>query len=891
MFSAFRSTISMALVGSLMLAILSLPRPALADAAPASVVISGTVIDQHSSLPVADVSLDLERDTAVVAKATSDRDGKFAFAPQPLGVYAILLSAVGYATERSDDIVAYGAGASVTLTMRRAETTNDAHVLGHVVANGRAATLQTTTTIQQQVDPEVMLRTNQIRVAESLAKLPGVNFIGQDSAVGDDIAIDIRGLKPSETQVMLDGHPIGPFGVYPGSIGGGSGAYDFQDSPLFAIQNTVITYGSGATGLYGVDAVGGAVDLQTLNPSIAPQFITKYGTGGQGKQLFAAQMTGTENKLGYVLLHGVVGTYGDFFPQVVAQTGARGNDFTSATLAKDTYLVTGDYLLRNDLVKLRWAFTPKTSLTLTGYSATSWDDKSGNGDNDYITYPYALHQALANPNCSTPQVPSGITVTLDSGPTCVSPQQYAAGASGPAGGGQDPFQALRSQDYHLRYLASVGHNQFVLDTFIDNYGQTRQRPPSNINGPSVNALNNVYHAFGALASDDIAIGNNDLGFGIYSQRQYFNGNTLTGAGFVPNAALFSKLDSFFIRDAFAPTDKISYFMNAWVKHSLLGGNSFDPRLSIVYQPTSANVFRLTGGGSSADPAPIAVTLTGSGGINPGNCKTFGIGTVPSAGEQPEKAHDLEASFAHRWIDDTTSQVTLYDTNEINTIFEGSAPAANYLNVINTFGPNYLQGVYNRIESICPNFAPPNPPPTIADLTVSTNLNLATARARGMELAQRLRVNPHLFFDGYFDAQSTTIFDAPTFLLQDNPTLIPGSQLPKIPLHKWGVNGDFSTPYGMDLYMDYTHYDSNNDLNRPAYGIADISLTQQLKGGTSFNIGISNVFNQYVDTYGRIGLGVFVPENQFGTDTSGLAQGSERFGLSPAALSVTVTQRL
>ena len=159
----------------------------------------------------------------------------------------------------------------------------------------------------------------------------------------------------------------------------------------------------------------------------------------------------------------------------------------------------------------------------------------------------------------------------------------------------------------------------------------------------------------------------------------------------------------------------------------------------------------------------------------------------------------------------------------------------------------------------------------------------------MEFAQRLRVNPHLLFDGYYDAQPTTIFDAPTFLLQDNPTLIPGSQLPKIPLHKWGVNGDFSTPNGLDLYMDFTHYDSNNDLNRPAYGIADISLTQELKGGTSFNIGISNVFNQYVDTYGRIGLGVFVPENQFGTDTSGLAQVQNA---SDSWLpSVTVTQRL
>jgi outer membrane receptor protein involved in Fe transport len=153
------------------------------------------------------------------------------------------------------------------------------------------------------------------------------------------------------------------------------------------------------------------------------------------------------------------------------------------------------------------------------------------------------------------------------------------------------------------------------------------------------------------------------------------------------------------------------------------------------------------------------------------------------------------------------------------------------------------------------------------------------------------MNQHLYFDGYYDAQSTTIFDAPVFLLKANPTLIPGSQLPKIPLHKWALNGDFSTLYGLDLYMDYTHYDGNNDLNRPAYGIADVSLTQQLKAGTSLNIGISNLFNQYVDTYGRIGFGVFIPENQYGTDPNGLAQGTERFGLSPEALTVTLTQRI
>ncbi len=91
---------------------------------------------------------------------------------------------------------------------------------------------------------------------------------------------------------------------------------------------------------------------------------------------------------------------------------------------------------------------------------------------------------------------------------------------------------------------------------------------------------------------------------------------------------------------------MSYFLNVWFKHSLVGGNSFDPRLSIVYRPTPHDVVRLTGGVASADPAPIAFELTGAGGINPGNCQLSRLGSLPTPGELPEKAKDIEGSIAH-----------------------------------------------------------------------------------------------------------------------------------------------------------------------------------------------------------------------------------------------------
>jgi len=892
--SATTTTLRTTLLGLVLLVLGAVP--ALADnplpSSPGTVAITGSVVDRDGSIPISGATVELVQNTTIVASTKADQFGAFTLPAVKPGTYVIVVRAQGYGTVRSDAIQVTTDTVNLSLIMQRTQTAGAVRTIGHIVVSSHAAGLQTTTTIQSVADPKLAQRTNQIRMAETLGKLPEVNLIGLDSAVGDDISIDIRGLKPSETQVLLDGHPIGPLGVYPGDIGGGVGGFNYQDSPLFATESTLVTYGSGATGLYGVDAVGGSVDMQTLNPTLRSTGELQYGIAEQGKQVFGVQATGTSDKIGYAMAYGVTGTYGDFPRQIIAQTGLRGNDWTTAKLAGSTYEVTGDYMLRNFLGKMRYSFSPNTSLTLTGYSATSWDDKTGNGDNDFISPEFATFQAQSNTNCVTSSGAAGITVTTDTGAACLTPKQYGQGASGPAGGGPGAFQALGNQDYHARLLTVFGKNQVAVDGFIDNFSQNRQRSASFVNGPDA-VLTNIYHTIGGLISDSITGNKNDFGFGYYQQRQYTNGNSINGAAspaFIPHSALLSKLQSFFVRDAYAPTQQLSFFLNAWEKKSLIGGWSFDPRLSVVYRPEPADVIRLTGGGASADPAPIAVDLTGPGGINPGNCQQFSLGTVPSSGVLPEKSTDIEASFAHREFADTITQFTLYDTNERNTIFEGQAPAANYLDILNEFGgATYLAAAIAHVTSVCPNFTPSNPA-TIANFFINSNLNLATSRARGFELSQRVRVDPHFFVDGYWNTQSTTIFDAPDSLLMNNPTLIPGSQLPKIPLHKWGLAANLTTSRGGELYVDYVQVDSNNELARASYGEASLALTQQIAPHTFVNLGVSNLFNQVVDNYGRIGLGSFIPENHFGVDSTGVNQGSERFGLSPAAVSFTVIER-
>lgn len=852
--------------------------------------ISGVVISQDSGLPIAGAHLDLLHGANVVEKTDSDTSGRFEFPPVPEAIYNIQISATGYQTALSDNIALAGGPASVSLTLARTQASSSRSLKTIAHTSTRASGLQTTTTIQQQLDPSIIQKVGDLRAAESLSKLPGVNLVGWDSAIGDDIAVDIRGLKNSETQVLLDGHPIGPLGVYPASIGGGQGGYDYQVAPTFALQNLLVVYGAGATGLYGVDAVGGAVDFQTLDPTQQPAGAVQIGYGSQGKQQFAAQATGTLGKFSYIFLHGVEGAYGNFPGAIISETGDRGGDFTTPTQQGITYWVSGDYALRNDLGKLVYAFSPVTTLTLTGYSATSWDDKTGEGDNDFVTYQKAFWDALTSSNCTTSGGKAGITVTTNAGSQCDTLAQYAAGDSGPAGGGPGAFQALANQDYHVRFNTTDGDNNVVVDWFADNYSQDRERPQSFLNGP-IAILNEDYRSFGELASDDIATGNNDVGFGLFSDDQYTNGDNISGNVKFVHAAVVDRLQSVFVRDVYSVGRNLQLFLNSWWKHSNIGGNSFDPRLSVVYRVTPSDVLRVTGGKSSADPAPVPLVITGVGGIGQGNCKLFSLGTVQSPGEQPERATDVEASYSHRFFADTTVQAVIYDTNEINTVFEGQEPASSFPALMAALGPSYLGAVYSHIESICPNLAPPNPPPTLANLLWSTNVNLSTSRARGVELSAHVRALPHLAIDGYWDTQSAVVDNAPAFLLINNPTLVNGAQLQGIPLHKFGIAIDASTVHGGDFYIDYTHLDGNNSLNRPPFGWADAAISQAITGSLSLNLGVTNVFNTDYQRYGYIGLGVYVPENQYGTDPNAIAQGTEEFGILPRAFMLSVTEKI
>lgn len=875
---------------------MALPTAGSVAMAQSGVDVVGLVLDGGSGLPVANATVDLERGTQKFAETKTASDGGFRFANEPQGIYNLLIVASGYQGTRSSDLVLTNADSVVRYQVALQRTTGNQgglKTIGYVNVGGRQS-LQTTTTINKSVDPQILQSENYMRSGDALGLLPGVNT-GTSSAVGDDQSVSIRGFNSSETATLLDGHPIGPIGARGGASAVGGGGFDYQDSPFFGLRNVQAVFGSGATGLYGASTIAGAVDFQTIEPSRTPHGLWTQGIGNNGKSMTGLQATGTFGKLGYALSHAVEGTYGMFYPQTIEQTGSEGTDFSSGNRAANTYTVTGNYTLRNDLLKLVYSFDPTTQLSLTGYSATSWDDKSGNGDTDYLTAPYVLYSTQngsPDPNCPAGQ----ITINTDSGSRCVSYAQYAAMGSGPAGGGPSPWQAIRNQDYHARFTKSAGSHTVTLDNYYDNYVVDYNRSISGGFDPTCNCFTgffntNFYKTNGFLAGDEFLVGKNDIGFGFYTQHQrhlYDRYNNKTHS-LVWNPEYDLNQYAYYVRDQFQASSKVSLFGDLWFKHSnSSNATSFDPRFTVMFRPTTSDVVRFTAGHSNSDPDPALVysPVTFDTNFNaitlcPNNQVNVASGGDPKL--KAETATDMEAAYGHKFGNNASLQVDVYSAQEQNALFAGIIPLAQ-LGVMPD--PAYLAQLYARLQSEC-HIANP----TINNLTASTTYNAAGGRFRGIEVSGAVDIVHDLRLSADYDIQSAIYTGVPDYILTNNAYIINGAQIAGVPLRKANIALDYGNPGGFAARIDGHFIDTNNSYNRPAFWFANASISNNF-GPVTLNLGANNLFNSAASPWGFIGYGTYTPVNSFNTANfpNALAEGSEEFGLPYRQIWFTITQR-
>ncbi len=849
--------------------------------------IVGDVAARSDGHPIAHAVVTLaDQSGARIATVTSDATGAFAFANPAAGTYRIDAAAHGFRQATLDVVVAGDDDVRVrfALPSERSE-------IGRVVAHaGRI-----NASASRSISAATIANAGALRTTDALAALSGVTILGDAASPGGDAYASVRGLRPGESETLLDGHPIGPLGVSAdapdadGTIAG----FNFQDAPYFALRDVEVSFGA-ASDRGGTGALGGTIDLRTLEPTQRNEVTLDQGFGNQGRALTDIRATGTLGKFAYALVDGVIGTYGAFAGASIAQSGLRGTDFTSATLANLTYHVSGDYLLHNDLAKIAYAISNNTRLQFTAYDATSWSDKTGEGDNDYNTPAYVRANA---PVGASPTCPHGVLVDANAGTACYSPAAYAAAASGPAGGGPGAWQSLRNQDYDVHLTTTAANGLYALDAFVDTYAEVYHRDAS-IAGGSLDAFLDRWTTDGVRASDDVRGGKNVAGFAFSVTHQALDGNgtSADGASLITNPSASLVQDRLSLRDAYAPNRSLTFTANAAVNQTSQERRIlFDPQAAIEFHATPSDTFRIGAGASSEEPSlQVARTnLVPAGAFNP-DCGAIALGTPAdpadvtvgsshASGLAAETGADLEFGYARHFGSESGLDVTLYDANVKNRIVTGDFSAGSQL------GATSLAPFLGRIGQFCG----VTPAPGAVNFTLSRSFNAATARLRGLELSGRARVSSRVAIDYGYDVQSSVLNDLPASVLATNPTLVNGLQEFDVPLHKASLGLEARVRDGLDVRLDGHFVGIGNPQQLPGYAYADASIERSISKHAALHVAVANAFGSHVSPYGLVGMGVpYATNAQNQAISAPYAQPfNERYGLAPTTVTVTATAHL
>jgi hypothetical protein len=859
----------------------ALPARALASSS-----IAGQVVDAASGLALAGATV---RIANTLAHATTDAHGAFVLTGIAPGTYRLEVRAQGYQPALSTKLVVTAdVRAYTTLAVQRA--TSNLHVIA-VTSTRSSSSLQQSSVIAATLNTETLEAIGVLRAGDALRTLPGVNngINGDTAALGDDINLNIRGIGQPETVAAIDGHPIG-YGI--------KGGFNYQLSPIFPFRNIQVLYGSGGSNILGVNAIGGVVNFQTLDATPNGQTTFTQGYGSFQRLASSLTTTGTDGKLGYALAYGVSGLDGPFRNANFYQVGASADP--SAPVGSTIYnnaIYTDDSSAtsRAALIKVTYAPDLKTNVTFTDVNSSYWENKTGNGDGDYLPYSTAL--ARGNANLTSYQAETHPKVVCPSGqfyisgnnypvdgqiPGCQTPAQYATLQSGWQGSGA-AWQAFNFgyQDLNIAHRAGAG--TISLDGFTTFYFDSVYR--LNLPTPAkAKTTDSRVQSNGTILDDDFAGTNNDFTFGYSYLNNAYVYQTISN-----NPSYSSPFDNetaFFVRDVYQPQHStLTSFFNLWAKHASATNSSYlDPRLSLLDRLSSRDVLRGAVGATTTEPtsdeidvpfAPSALalgTLQGAGGGTSYVCGGLNsIGTAPSADLKPERGVDEELAYGHTWSGDSITQLQLYNVNVYNKLYSTIAP----LTQTGTAGidPTYITTADALLTTTCGagNYS----------LGTTGTVNVGTLQARGADLSGRWRATRRFFVDYDWALTSSVLKNAPPQLLESNLTDIIDSQIKGVPLHTANVALD-DTIGVIDTRYTFYAVSDNNTKNLPAYSYSNLAISMPVTHLGTFTVSVFNLFNQWANIAGLLGEGVPAPLNSYAPASAYVpligTAATEQFGL-------------
>jgi len=343
-----------AFVAALIGTVLVVAPVAAQTASGSTLVLSGTVRNSAgANVPAATV-----RATGpTVASATTDANGAFSLTLPP-GVYRIDVTKGGYnPASLSDVAIAAGSNAPLAITLAQADLSS-LQTIGHVATGSRASgsTINTGSAASGYLSSQAFADLGTPQLIDVLQHLPDVNV--QHMGSQQDTSIIVNGAQPYETQVLLDGHPIG-IGQY--------GVFLAQYFPTYLLGGVETQSGPGNTTPFANIAVGGTVNLTTPAFTKATTAEVTVGTDQYFSQYSNLIATGSAGHLEYVVGAGTGSYNGPYYETphciVTPANGGAGDNMPGNTgVIASCGDSSGSFFNKGELLKLHYDFTPTTSL-------------------------------------------------------------------------------------------------------------------------------------------------------------------------------------------------------------------------------------------------------------------------------------------------------------------------------------------------------------------------------------------------------------------------------------------------------------------------------------------------------------------------------------------------